>query len=215
MTGDDSSVNHNYAGLYGGGVWSIGGGGTIAQIIMVGERAEISFNAMGGGSEGGGGILADGSSTDATQATHFVMSGNHAKIHGNQGRAGGGIQLYDVGTRGVMSGEYAEISGNVSGGTSGGLAVITGATFIMEAGELSNNAASAFYVATSQFGSNGGNPVWPAGTRGMVWLDGLSDAPDYVAYNAYDSCAIPDSNIGGPGIEQTPATVYRAVKVSQ
>jgi hypothetical protein len=132
MTGDDTSVHHNYAALYGGGVYSIGAGGTQAQIIMAGENAEVSFNAVGTDSSSlVGGIVADGSSSDTLQASIFKMSGNHAKIRGNQGDAGGGIQVYGTGSTGFMSGTHAQISGNYSPRTGGGLRVSGTAHFTM------------------------------------------------------------------------------------
>jgi hypothetical protein len=95
------------------------------KIIMSGENAEISYNAS---KQGVGGILADNT------ASYFEMSGNHAKLNWNQGgniTPGGGIQLYGVGTVGVMSGEYAEIAHNYTGDRGGGVYVGTNAQFTM------------------------------------------------------------------------------------
>jgi uncharacterized protein YjdB len=183
MTGDDSSVHHNYAGHYGGGVWSIGEGGTPAQIIMAGENAEVSFNAVGNGSTvgAGGGILADGD-TNPANASHFVMSGNNAKVRGNQGRNGGGTQLYGTGSTGLMSGTNAEISGNTSVNGVGGVYVAGNSQFTMSgaSAHISGNTADTYaggvYVTgNSQFTMSGasahisGNTA--GGSGGGVYLD--------------------------------------------
>jgi hypothetical protein len=144
MTGDGTSVHHNYAARYGGGVYSIGVGGTPAQISMKGENAEVSFNAAGTDIAGaGGGIVADGSDSDANQASIFKMSGNHATIRGNQGRAGGGIQVCGTGSTGRMSGTHAAISGNYSPTNGGGLRVAGYAEFTMSGAnsQISGNTA--------------------------------------------------------------------------
>jgi hypothetical protein len=162
MTGDDSSVHHNYSGYRAGGVYSYGDG-VLAQIIMAGENAEISFNATGDDLAGGSAILATGD-TDPAKASYFAMTGNHAKIRGNQGRNGGGMQLYGAGSTGLMSGRYAQISGNTGTTSGGGLYVGGGAQFTMSgdnaaiSGNKSATTGGGLYVSSgSQFTMSGEN----------------------------------------------------------
>jgi hypothetical protein len=233
MTGDYTKIHHNYAARRRGGISCIGGTG--GAVYMTGDHAEVSYNV---GADGTGGILID------EPACYFEMSGDHAKITRNQGGggvSGGGIQLYGAGTIGVMSGANAEISGNYTSNTGGGVFVMSGATFtmkgsgavisgnssngdggvvvmnatfIMEAGEVSGNSGG----LVPQIGSNGGTTIWPAGTHGMAYLYGLSGDLTWESYDADGPCVIPDNLgalLGLEGLSQTPDTVYRAVKVSQ
>jgi hypothetical protein len=130
--------------------------GTNGQVIMAGDGAEVSWNVGAGGI---GGILID------ETASYFEMSGNHAKITRNQGGvgwAGGGIELWGAGTIGVMSGEYAEISGNYSGNDGGGVYVASNAQFTMSgaaslvSGNKANNDGGGIDCVNGDFTMKGG-----------------------------------------------------------
>jgi hypothetical protein len=193
MTGDDTAVHHNYAGHWGGGIYSIGDS-TPAQITLAGERAEVSFNAAFGIA---GGILNNGDQTDAAKASYLVMSGSHAKIHGNQGTSGGGLEIYGTGSTGLMSGRYAQISGNtstyaggvqmdgnaqftmsganaaISGNTAlyagGGVSLVDGGMFTMSGGEIFGNKVQAvgpFEYLYYQAGDGGGVEVYDGSPPG-------------------------------------------------
>ncbi|MDR3301711.1 MAG: DUF5018 domain-containing protein [Spirochaetaceae bacterium] len=200
MTGADTSVHNNYAALSGGGIWSIGEG-VPAQLIMAGENAAVSFNAIGAtGDGGGGGIMADGDSSDTTKATYFTMSGNNAKINGNQGRSGGGIRLYGKGSTGLMSGANAAISDNTTADGGGGGVYNTGngqftmsgagaqirnntasddgggilcvnGDFTMAGGEVSGNECPSALI---QIGISGGTHKFANGVHGVVYITGSS-----------------------------------------
>jgi hypothetical protein len=149
MTGDHTSVHHNYA-AGDNSYWSGGGiscgddlnwvrDRTNEKVIISGDYAEVSYNASG--SIGG---------VHVGIGAYFELSGGHAKVHWNQagGSTAGVLVGGDSSTRatGVMSGANAEISHNYSShpsnddsnGGSGGLYVST-ASFYMRGGEIAEN----------------------------------------------------------------------------
>jgi hypothetical protein len=184
MTGDYTKIHHNYAARRRGGISCIGGnpGGAV---YMTGEYAEVSYNV---GQNGTGGILID------EPACYFEMSGSHAKIIGNQGGTtgmpGGGIQLYGAGTIGVMSGEYAEISGNYTAGDGGGVFAHTNAQFIMSGGEITGNTCGAGFNRPQIAQTLGGVAQWAAGVQG--WVRDQTHTPNDYCYTAEHSTQLMD-----------------------